>query len=93
MVTLYATLHTSQFEVHIAQKHDIQLLKVDLDLVEPDTPLLCECLLGPKRGSVDKLTDAPPTFGTPWYLYMCPAIVRMVTLTLNCTIVRHLGLK
>jgi len=21
--------------------------------------------------------EAPPTFGTPWYLYMCPAIVRL----------------
>jgi len=28
-------------------------------------------------GSVDELTGAPPTFGTPWYLYMCPAIVRL----------------
>jgi len=28
-------------------------------------------------GSVDELTGAPPTFGTPWYLYICLAIVRI----------------
>jgi len=35
------------------------------------------CFLPHSRGSVNELTGAPPTFGTPWYLYMCPAIVRL----------------
>jgi len=31
----------------------------------------------PAHAFIDELTSAPPTFGTPWYLYMCPAIVRL----------------
>ena len=38
-------------------------------------------LVVPKQIINHFLTGAPPTFGTPWDLYMCLAIVRLGNLT------------